>query len=420
MPRHIRAIAVQPQWHVHDFLSARRFQAWLRSQLQAAQPHFHPTRPNLVVLTELNGMPLVLRGGILAAYSGTFARAAALILLQHLPAALTIMLREKVLPIRALQLARSSANTALYLKTCQGLAREYGVYLVCGSAPTPHFRQEGKRLRRGSALYNQTHIFAPSGELIGTADKVYLTPDELQGGIDLSAGKLSNLRVFPTPAGDLGVAISLDAFKNDVIDHLTAQGCTVLLQPDANGSPWSAKEGLPPDPQQLRDQPEAWLGSSWAVTNSGQIPYAVNPMVVGNLLDMTFDGQSAITGPAHEAPTLQSYAMTAPRTGFLALLPWLGQGGESLDELRELGEQRRAHSGHPQENSYRTGVIAANLHLPDQTMTAPQPTPHEEALRAYLSGKARLSSSDTLSGLWLPLALLGLAAFKFARKPSQR
>ncbi len=422
MPRHIRAIAVQPQWFIYNFFTAAAFRRWMRLQLDAARPHLHPTWPNLVVLTELNGLPLVLRGAHLTALARTFEQAAAIMFLLHLPAALPILWREKVSPIRALQLARAQANTTLYLRVCQQLAREYGVYLVCGSAPTPHFWYEGQQLRRSSELYNQTHIFSPSGALLGSADKVHLTPDEQRGGVDLSAGRLSDLRVFPTPAGDLGVAISLDAFRPDVTACLQAQGCTVLLQPDANGSPWSAPEGLPPDPAHQRDQPQAWLDSSWAVTHTGRVRYAVNPMVVGNLFNLSFDGQSAITGPAAEAATPQSYAMTAPRPGFLALMPWLSDNNAQLHEqqlhehrldehhlheLRQLGRQRAAHSGHPQENRYLTGAISADLHLPDSELAAPAPTPHEQALEGLLAGKADTAlRRDTLRPLWLPLGLL--------------
>ncbi|WP_420595201.1 nitrilase-related carbon-nitrogen hydrolase [Deinococcus sp.] len=416
--RHVRAVAVQPQWHVSDFLSAAAFARWLRSQLDAARPHLRPGQANLVVLTELNGLPLVLRGGYLAAATGKFKWAAALLLIHHLPEVLPILLRERVSPIRALQLARASENVQLYLKTCRDLAREYGVYLVSGSTPMPHYRLESKRLKRvGNALYNQTLIFGPQGELIGSADKVHLTPDEEGGGVDLSPSQLSELRVFPTPAGDLGVAISLDAFRPDVTGTLAAQGCTVLLQPDANGSPWTGKEGIFPAGQTPRDQPLAWLESSWQVTNAGQIRYAVNPMVVGNLLDLTFDGQSAITGPNAEGLPPRSYVMTPPRSGFLALIPWVEGGSD--EKLRKVGLNLAAGSGHPRENAYRTGVIHADLHLPPPTLATPLPTPHEVALSALLAGQARLPRSGLRWG-WAALGLLGLGAWALAGRRRKR
>lgn len=211
----------------------------------------------------------------------------------------------------------------------------------------------------------------------------------------------------------MGAAISLDAFKNDVIAHLAAQGCTVLLQPDANASPWTALEGLPPDPKHLRDQPEAWLESNWQVTASGRIPYAVK--VVGNLLDMTFDGQSAITGPSSESKAARSYVMTSPRAGFLALMPWVNAGHENQEALRQMGRARAARSGQPQENRYRSGAISATLSLPPSRAKLPTPTPHEEALRAFLHAEATLArAADALRPLWLP-ALLAAGLYLWRR-----
>ncbi|GGL10013.1 nitrilase-related carbon-nitrogen hydrolase [Deinococcus radiotolerans] len=405
--RHVRAVAVQPHWSAQDFVTAAAFRRWMRAQLDMARPHLNENGVNLVVLTELNGLPLVMRGGAWALRLRTFERVALALFLARLPRTLPILLRERVSPVRALQLADIDANTDLYLTTCRDLAREYGVYLCCGSAPTPRYERRSARLcRQPGLLTNQTVLLDPNGDLIGVTDKVHLTPDEEAGGVDLTPGALGDLRVFPTPAGDLGVAISLDAFRADVIGTLAAQGCTVLLQPDANGAPWTAKEGLPPDPANLRDQPEAWLESSWQVTAQRQIPYAVNPMVVGNLLDLTFDGQSAITGPAEEAPAPRSYVLTAPRPGFLALAPWVTSGEPPA--LREAGRHRAALSGHPMENQYREATLHADLTLPPATRPAPPRTPHEDALHALLRGEARAARP----GRWpwvlaaLPLALL--------------
>ncbi|MFC5850214.1 nitrilase-related carbon-nitrogen hydrolase [Deinococcus petrolearius] len=405
--RDFRVVAVQPRWSAADFVSAAAFRAWMRAQLGEASAHIAPDRPTLVVLTELNGLPLVLRGAGWATRLGTFERAAAALFLARLPRTLPILLRERVSPIRALQLAGIDANTALYLRTCRDLAREYGVYLCCGSAPMPRYRLAGGRLRRApGVLTNQTVLLGPAGELIGVADKVHLTPGEEAGGVDLCPGDLGELRVFPTPVGDLGVAISLDAFRADVIGRLEARGCTVLLQPDANSQHWTDLEGLPPDPARVRDLPQAWLESSWTASTSGRsVRYAVNPMVVGNLLDLTFDGQSAITGRAEDAPEPRSYVLTEPRPGFLALAPWVAQGPP--DDLRRAGLDRAAGSGHPLENRYRTDTLSADLHLPPSHVPTPPRTPHEEALAAVLRGEIR--AATPVPG-WGAVALAALLA----------
>lgn len=380
----------------------------MRQQLEMARPHLAADQPNLVVLTELNGLPLVLLGLPLPSRL-SFQQAAALLTLRHLSRVLPLMWREGVSPVRALQLARSAEHVALYLRVCQQLAREYGVYLCCGSLPMPRYHVQGKRLRREAAtLHNETVLLSPKGELIGVTDKVHLTPAEEGDGVDLTPGPLGELRVFPTPVGDLGVGISLDAFRQDVIGRLEAQGCTVLLQPDANGLPWTAQEGLPPDPTQVRDQPLAWLESSHQATTQGQnIRYAVNPMVVGNLFDLSFDGQSAITGRAEDTDTLQSYVLTKPRAGFLRLMPWVAQGESAV--LRRTGQELAARSGHPRENEYRTGVLSADLSLPPCRVAVPPQTPHEQALAAWLRGEAEIEPKRPPSALYWVLGLSVMA-----------
>ncbi len=437
--RSFRAFAVQPKWQASDFVTAGAFKSWMQSQLEMARPHLAPDRPNLVVLTELNGLPLVLKGGGWALRFKTFERVALALFMARLGQTLPIMLREKVSAIRALQLASADENARLYLKTCQELARKYGVYLCCGSLPMPrYFLQVGKirvgeirvgKVRAGqpkreaATLTNQTIILDPQGNLVGTTDKVYLTPDEEAGGVDLSAGQLAEMRVFPTPVGDLGVAISLDAFKPDVIGTLERQGCTVLLQPDANGAPWTSLEGLPPLPpntehlrtehlrtEHLRDQPVAWLESSWTASTSGtSIRYAINPMVVGNLLDMTFDGQSAITGRKEDAPQLQSYVLTTPREGFIALAPWVSHG--TPVSLRQIGKALAAGSGDALENQYLSDLLWADLELPPSQLAPPALSNHEKALQVILREKYVPKSKfptfllglglTTLYALWL-------------------
>lgn len=407
---------MQPKWHATDFTSAQAFRAWMRSQLELAHPYLAADKPNLVVLTELNGLPLVLRGGGWALRFKTFQRVALALFIARLPRALPVLLREKVSPIRALQLASADENTRLYLHTCRDLALEYGVYLCCGSAPMPRYTLHGGRLRRTpGVLTNQTVILGPDGSLIGATDKVHLTPDEEAGGVDLTPGDLREMRVFPTPVGDLGVAISLDAFRPDVIGTLEAQGCTVLLQPDANGAPWTSKEGLPPDPSNIRDQTVAWLESSWQVsTTSHTIRYAINPMVVGNLLDLTFDGQSAITGKPGDAPHPRSYALTDPRPGFIALAHWVAHG--TPDELRQAGLNRAAHSGHPEENTYHTDVLHADLTLPSSSVPMPPRTLHEDALAALLAGQTQAPKPLP----WWPAALLALTYALWRKRRRKR
>lgn len=378
----VRAIVVQPKWNVDDFSTPDRFESWMRNQLEQAQTKFVSGYPNLVVLTELNGIGLLLQGSLWSRRSGRFDVAVALTLFQRLPEVAYHSLTDKTSITRSLLLTLAPEVIEQYVGVCSHLAKDFKVWLVCGSAPLPHLVQLGDRIKiSGSDVYNQVLMFDPKGQLLATADKVYLTDLEGPDGLDLSKGLLTELRARPTSVGTLGFATSLDAFKPDVIAHLEKQKANVLVQVDANGQSWTGTEqGV----STHRDQPLAWLDSSWRVVQSSPtFLYALNPMVVGNFLDASFDGQSAIVSKAARAPELQGYVMTPPRKGFLALMPWVATGPS--DELRSIGQKLSAGSGHTYENHYVTGVLAADLWLP----IGPQVLdlqPHEQALDALVRG----------------------------------
>jgi hypothetical protein len=99
-------------------------------------------------------------------------------------------------------------------------------------------------------------------------------------------------------------------------------------------------------------------------------------MLVGNLLDLDFDGQSAILARGHHG-RLRHYAGNAhldsadgdPRAAkvyvggkpqFLALAPWIGADG-SRGALRAEGARLAAGSGSPQENGYLETAVYADL-----------------------------------------------------------
>lgn len=132
-------------------------------------------------------------------------------------------------------------------------------------------------------------------------------------------------------------------------------------------------------------------------------------MVVGNLLDLTFDGQSAITGRAEDAPEPRSYVLTEPRPGFLALMPWVEEADDP-ERLREVGRHLAARSGYPRENRYRVGVLHADLTLPPGEVPTPPPTEHERALGALLRGKP-VCRRNTCSGPCSPWAAFSSSPF---------
>ncbi|GGJ45779.1 nitrilase-related carbon-nitrogen hydrolase [Deinococcus roseus] len=409
--REFRVHALQPSWDVPVYQSAETFQKWMHSQLVLARTNFDPQHPNLVVLTELNGLPLAVRGSVLAQKAPSLQLALVASLIKHLPESAYFALTQKVNIVQGLMLSLAPDNMPLYLRTCAELAKEHGVYLLCGSSVHVHLKQENNRVMMASPeLYNQAVLLSPEGKVLGAWDKVHLTADEYPLG--MVDGKLQDLITVPTPVGDIGVATSLDAFKPDVIAQLERTGTTVFLQPDANATEWTGTEH---GTSTRRPQPEAWLDSSWAVVqNSKVIQYAVNPMVVGNLFEVSFDGQSAIVGKADTFKQQQSYIMTEPRAGFLALMPWVEDG--SPETLRQLGEKLKAGSKDPMENQYQSGAIYADLTLSESTVPPHPLRPFEEALQAVIDGKDIQNPARALGYFWwIAGALLLLTLFGRAR-----
>ena len=72
---------------------------------------------------------------------------------------------------------------------------------------------------------------------------------------------------------------------------MDAQGVQVVIQAEANPGRWAGAGG------DSDWQPLEWMGSTWRTVADPTVGfrYNVTPMMTGSLLDMTFDGQSAIT-----------------------------------------------------------------------------------------------------------------------------
>jgi len=122
------------------------------------------------------------------------------------------------------------------------------------------------------------------------------------------------------------------------------------------------------------------MGSAWrAVTDpSVRFTYAVNPMMVGNLSDTPFDGQSAILArgrhgsgcryvgnrafvPGEDDPALRPYAGAKPQ--FLALAPW-AVPDRPRPALRKVGADLAAGTG---PYRYVQTALVADLPFPADT-----------------------------------------------------
>jgi hypothetical protein len=355
----VRAVAVGNKLNVATAASEASYVAELERILRLAEPHLMLDRPNLVVLTEVLGLPaaLVGRRGALARRPPGMVSALALLGLAVVTptfrrvdlrwvgagfaaaglanAALTTYLRKSQLamglltvgqtnrvarclrmwrgisPTRALLLASCDALYRPLVETLSRLAVKYQATIVAGTiAPDVRRSTDRREIRRwgragaesvyvptGPEVYNTALVFGPDGALLGRVNKVFLTASD-RDQLDLTPGRLEDAQVISTPAGRLGVASSLDAFTPQYVRHLDAAGAEVVVQPDANDTRWA---GLTRETRQW--QPQDWLTS---VLGSIQpkypnLRYNVCAMQTGNLFEIPFDGQSSISAQRDEA-----------------------------------------------------------------------------------------------------------------------
>jgi predicted amidohydrolase len=439
----VRAVAVGNKLNVATAASEASYIAELERILRLAEPHLMLDRPNLVVLTEVLGLPaaLVGRRGALARRPPGMVSALALLGLAAVTprfrrvdlrwvgagfaaaglanAVVTTYLRESRLalgllavgqtnrvarclrmwrgisPTRALLLASCDALYRPLVETLSRLAVKYQATIVAGTiAPDVRRSTDRREIRRwgragaesvyvptGPEVYNTALVFGPDGALLGRVNKVFLTASD-RDQLDLTPGRLEDAQVITTPAGRLGVAISLDAFTPQYVRHLDAAGAEVVVQPDANDTRWA---GLTRETRQW--QPQDWLT---AVLGSIQpkypnLRYNVCAMQTGNLYEIPFDGQSSISAQRDEALPKPAPDHTfigldehvhpisgEPLLGeFLAVAPWAIDDPAMADPTVSLEERRRRLAAmsvdllpHGRKaNQYREAAIWADLYV---------------------------------------------------------
>jgi len=331
--------------------------------------------------------------------------------------------------VRNLVLALTDTFYRSVYESFRDLAVEHGVYLGVSADLAPARRVEAADEPALVALLrdpdepartyayeavdprprNTTFVFAPDGAVLvpdgeggtrrapaetggvlsGSIDKAYLVPIEQPppgepAGLSLVAAGVADVEVLATPVGRLGVVISKDAWMPDVNDRLAMKGANVILQPEAfDAWGFQTAEWLPDVFKEggyatLQKQPEFQLN--------------VNASMTGNLIDITFDGQTAIFGRAQKgaADRRDAFVGQNPDGGFLALAPWVVPDPGIADPFLSLAMRRATlvetgvnllpGSGVPCptplavgacENGYREAVVWTDVDVPDGAVTAP-------------------------------------------------
>jgi hypothetical protein len=224
---------------------------------------------------------------------------------------------------------------------------------------------------------------------------------EIEAALQITAGPTSgtdgiaNVRPYRLPGtrARISFATSLPAFKygyelgmdppvldpcTDIATHympcLDRLGANLVMQDEANPGRWAGLGG------QGAWQPLEWMGSTWraAADPTVRFDYNVTPHMVGNLADLAFDGQTAITqrglrGPrrctyvgnrrplSEDRPPFRRYA--GPRRHFLAIVPWVRRDGPRA-ALERTSDRLAPGSGDRLENDYLETAVVADLPFP--------------------------------------------------------
>jgi hypothetical protein len=287
---------------------------------------------------------------------------------------------------------------------------------------------------------NVSLVFAPDGTLYDLQPKVNLTTLEISplgwhqaAPSTIHAISLYGADAVALPQVQLGIAISLDGFINApasgdpcatpaaYLACLDSKGVNVVVQPDFNDgvSPCWSWTDFTEDcgTTQASWQPLAWMRSAWfdvqgrrpgGVFAFSHFLYSVNTFQVGNLFDVSGDGQTAIfarndsraspawyagdsNGALYGAPGVYTDRADDPRyaafegaePGFLALMPWKIAEGTSASLARRAtpalaagdpGSLQSCEQGLApgsnvtasqsplcSENDYIDGIVAADL-----------------------------------------------------------
>ena len=327
-------------------------------------------------------------------------------------------------PVSGVFVAATDTFARGWMQTFSDIARRYDVYIL-GSNNQAEFREsrdpadidafadpdlprpESVSVATSPEVYNEVFMWGPEDVNLAAAPvlrnvvarnkKVPLTPIEetlqLTPGPSTGPAAADNVTPYAVPGtrARIAFATSLPAFiygdppagtdpcsdtSRYYMRCLDKLGANVVMQDEANPGRWTGEDGDGIE----KWQPLSWMTSTWraAADPSVSFDYNVTPHMVGNLADLAFDGQTAITqrrlrGPAchyignqrwiegEDRPDLKDEA--GGKREFLAIAPWV-RGDGPRGELREVGEKLAPASGDPLENDYLETVVVGDLTFP--------------------------------------------------------
>jgi predicted amidohydrolase len=285
--------AVQTKLEVEAYRESRAFAAWIDEQTRKALETRDTNELALVAFPELIGLPLLFF--LSRETRATTAQEAGLELLRETwLEALQNSLEHRYLSISNLVLPRALAMHKSLCNAFSNAAQKHNAFIVAGSSFLPFVDDEAAKGVHvlDPRVQNVSYLFAPHGQLFSRTPKINLTGG-LESRLGLSKGRLEDWQSAQTPLGKVGTLICYDAFFDACIQKADSSGTDILVQPSANAAkwhgPWSA------DTTRLEGQEWMARGAGTRIQNALNIRVMLNPMLVGRLFDLEFEGCSSIT-----------------------------------------------------------------------------------------------------------------------------
>lgn len=319
-------VGVQPFMTALDYASGPSFLTKLSGYLEKAREREWLNGNTIVVFPEYIGTWLVAAGERRAVFRAQTVKSAMLVLaLSHplwLARALT---RSKARDAVKESLFRMKAGLManLYADVFSRLAKTYGVTIVAGSIvlPSPQI-SEGRMVVGDGPLYNVSAVFRPDGTLCEPLVRKAFPIEEEQGF--LARGSPSDLPVFETQAGRLGVLVCGDSWYPQSYETLSAKGAELVAVPsflEPSGiwnRPWKGYNGAPP-PQDvnLKDigrltEGEAWLKYSLAGRlPASRIKAGIQVFLKASLWNLGSNGRTILVN--------RNKVTCTPKTGYASL-----------------------------------------------------------------------------------------------------
>ncbi len=270
-----------------------------------------PANPTLIAFPELIGFPLLLTLENTAKTLENTAKTLAETIKKALTGSWQEILKgawqHKYLGLSLMYLPSALPAYRAYTAAFSDAAKTFGVTIVAGSSLLPYISYEpslGLHIA-DPRVYNTALTFGPNGRLLGQTHKVHLTKG-LESRMGITRGRLQDLQVLHTPVGMVGIAICLDAFHDSVIGYLDGLGAELIVQPSANNALWSR----PWPKDKTLTEGEAWFRYGFQNTLLGthHVRYGVNPMLVGDMWELRFEGVSSIVEVKPDQVTVLSQA----------------------------------------------------------------------------------------------------------------